>query len=111
MLRLCLVLGVLAVLPVRAGAAAGPPLGQWSVVAAPDFRPAVEPLCAHRRAHGLRVVVVRTTDVLTAAEVRAGNATRLRAHVHKLCRAHPGPSWVLLLGAAEAGTLAEPERK
>src|SRR5438874_226153 len=53
------------------GEAAAPP-GQWLVVPAPAFRAAVEPLCEHRRAQGLRVVVVPTGDVLSPAEVRAG---------------------------------------
>jgi hypothetical protein len=109
MLRLGLALGVLSLLPLRA--AATPPAGQWVVVVAPAFQKAVEPLCAWRRAQGLRVVVIRSTDVLTAAEVRSGAAGRLRDHVRKVCRAHAGPNWVLLMGAIEAGTPAEAEQK
>jgi hypothetical protein len=85
--------------------------GQWLVVTAPAFRKAVEPLCEHRKAQGLRVVVVVTTDVLSARGVRAGDADKLRDHIRKLCKDHKGPSYVLLVGAVEAGDLADPEKK
>jgi hypothetical protein len=87
------------------------PAHQWVVVTAPAFRAAIGPLCAQRRAQGLHVVVVQTTDVLTPREVRAGAADKLRARVHELCRAHRGPTSVLLVGAVEPGGLEQPEGK
>jgi hypothetical protein len=87
------------------------PAAQWIVVTAPAFRKAVEPLCEQRKGQGMRVVVVQTTDVLDADAIRAGDARKLREHINKLCREHKGPSYVLLVGAVEAGRLTEPEKK
>src|SRR4051794_27335521 len=56
-------LALLLLLALVRGAVAAP-AHQWLVVTAPAFRSALGPLCAHRRAQGLRVVVVQTTDVL-----------------------------------------------
>jgi hypothetical protein len=64
--------------------------GQWIVVTAPAYRKALAPLVKHRKAEGLRVKVVET-----AGE----SAQKLRDRVHKLCKAHEGPSYVLLVGA------------
>jgi hypothetical protein len=88
-----------------------PPPARWVVVTAPAFREAIEPLCRQRKADGLDVVVVQTTDVLTAKEVLAGDAGPLEAHIHKLCRDSKGTSYVLLVGATEAGKLEEAEKK
>lgn len=87
------------------------PAGQWIVVTAPAFRNALEPLCQHRKEQGLRVTVLQTTDVLEDAAIRAGEAGKLRDHIHKLCRDGEGPSFVLLVGAIETGGLTEPEKK
>jgi hypothetical protein len=84
---------------------------QLVVVTAPAFRRAVEPLCEQRKAQGMKVVVVQTTDVLTADEVRRGAAGKLRTHVNALCREHKGRSYVLLVGAVQAGRLPEPDKK
>jgi hypothetical protein len=83
---------------------AAPPVQseQWIAVVAPAFRPALEPLCEARRRQGLEVRVVVTTDVLTTAEIRRGESGKLRDHLHRLCRAHPGHSCLLLVGAIEA---------
>ena len=50
-----------------------------------------------------RRTVVVTTDVLSADEIRAGDGRKLRERVNKLCRDYDGPSYVLLVGAVEAG--------
>ncbi len=76
---------------------------QWIVVTAPAFRGAVEPLCEQRKAQGMTVKVVETTDILKPEEVKAGDAQKLREHVNKLCGDHKGTSYVLLVGAVEAG--------
>jgi hypothetical protein len=99
-------LGLLLALP-----AASPPPEQWVVVTAPAFRKAVEPLCEQRKAQGFRVVVVETTDVLGADDLRRSDATKLRDHLHKLCRDHPGPSYILLVGALEGSRLEDAEKK
>jgi hypothetical protein len=110
MSRLWLALSLL-FLAAPAGPRAAGPAGQWVVVTAPAFRKAVEPLCEHRKAQGLCVVAVRTDDVLDAKAIRAGAASKLREHINKLCRGHEGPSYVLLVGAIEAGALKEAEKK
>jgi hypothetical protein len=84
---------------------------RWIVVTAPAFREAIEPLCRQRKVEGLDVVVVQTTDVLSAKEVLAGDASPLRDHVHKLCRENKGTSYILLVGAVEAGKLDDAEKK
>jgi hypothetical protein len=100
---------VLLLVPAAVGADAPPP--RWVVVTAPAFREAVQPLCDHRKAEGLRVVVVQTTDMLSDKEIRAGDAVKLREHVTKLCRDHRGTSYVLLVGAVEAGKLDDAGKK
>ena len=75
---------------------------QWIVVTAPAFKEVLTPLCDHRRAEGLRVVVVQTTHVLSARQIRDGDAAVLREHIQKLCRQAQGPSYVLLVGAVRA---------
>jgi hypothetical protein len=102
-------LGLLLLSPISALAEAPP--AQWVVVTAPAFRKAVEPLCEHRKAQGLKVVVVQTTDVLDVKEVRIGQADKLRDHVTRLCRDYEGTSYVLLVGAVEAGKLPDADTK
>lgn len=91
--------------PVRA---ADPQLVQWIVVTAPAFRTAIEPLCAQRRADGMQVVVIQTTDVLSADEIVALDARKLVECVRGQLRQHPGPSTVLLVGAVLGTGLPEP---
>ena len=40
--------------------------GQWILVTPPDFRPALAPLIEHRQTEGFKVVVLETTNVLSA---------------------------------------------
>jgi hypothetical protein len=82
---------------------AAEPTEQWIVVTAPAFRAAVEPLARHRKAQGMRVHLMTTTDHLRDDEVLPGEATTLKAHVHKLCRDFKGTSYVLLVGAIDTG--------
>lgn len=85
---------------------------QWLLVTAPAYRQALEPLAAHRKADGFAVKVLQTTDVLTPKEILTGDARKLRDRVQELCKAHKGPSYVLLVGAVEANrTMDEPETK
>src|SRR5689334_18508979 len=87
------------------------PAAQWVVVTAPAFRKAVEPLCEQRKAQGMRVEIVQTTDLLTAREILAGDSEKLRERVIKVCRDFKGTSCVLLVGAVEAGALADADTK
>ena len=80
-------------------AAAPPPVEQWIVVVPSDYEKAVAPLIAHRRAQGLRVVVVRVGDVLSFQNLMTGDAGPLRDRVRKLWAMHQGRSSVLLVGA------------
>jgi hypothetical protein len=105
LLALCL---FVVALPVRADEK---PAAQWVVITAPAYRKAVEPLCAQRKAQGMRVEVVSTGDVLSAREIRAGEGEKLRERVLKLCHDFKGASYVLLVGAVEAGALADAETK
>jgi hypothetical protein len=86
---------VLGLCPVASGAGS-----QWIVVTAPAYLEAIQPLCDHRKAQGFHVVVVSTAD-----------ASALQDRVRQLCRDFKGKSYVLLVGAIEAGQLAQPERK
>jgi hypothetical protein len=92
-------------------ARADKPPARWIVVTAPVFREAIEPLCKQRKADGMEVVVVQTTDALTAKDVLAAEAGPLQAQVCKLCREHKGTSYVLLVGAVEAGKLEDADKK
>jgi hypothetical protein len=84
---------------------------QWIVVTAPAFRDAIEPLCEHRKAQGMTVTVLQTTDVLKPEDIKAGDAKKLRERLNKLCRAHEGTSYILLVGAVEAGKLDDAAKK
>ena len=108
MARFFAALGLLMLVPLAASADVPP---QWIVVTAPAFRNAVEPLCEHRKAQGMKVAVVQTTDVLDAEDIRGGEAAKLRDHVTKLCRDYKGTSYVLLVGAVEAGKLPDADTK
>src|SRR6185437_4372467 len=66
------------------------------------FRAAAAPLVAHRKAEGMRVVVLDSSKFLAPRDIR----NRLRV----LCREHRGPSCILLFGAVAADGLAQPER-
>jgi hypothetical protein len=91
--------------------ASAAPAPQWIVATAPAYRQAIEPLCQQRKKQGMHVVVVQTNEVLGPADLRAGDGRKLREHINKLCRDYKGPSYVLLVGAIEAGRLTEPEKK
>ncbi len=84
--------------------------GQWVVVTAPAFRPALAPLIEHRRAEGFQVRVVETTNLLTAGQIRETNALSLQARLSRWCREYPGPSYVLLVGAVAAADPAAAEQ-
>jgi hypothetical protein len=88
-------------------AAPAEPPPQWVLVTAPAFRKAVEPLVEQRKAQGFRTALLQTTDVLTAAEITAGDSSKLCAQVHKRCREHRGPSLVLLVGAIDGDGLED----
>jgi hypothetical protein len=105
--RLCL-FSLLLLLP--AARAAEPP-AQWVIVTAPAFRDSIAPLCEQRKAQGMRVEVVQTSDVLTEKEILAADAGKLRERVNGLCREHKGSTYVLLVGAIEAGKLDAPATK
>src|SRR5262249_3209341 len=66
---------------------------QWLIVTAPAFRSAIEPLVEHRKAEGMKVQVIQTTDVVTFKEILNCNSQKLAEHVRKLCREHKGPSY------------------
>jgi hypothetical protein len=73
-----------------------PQAPQWTVVTPPAFRKALEPLCEQRRAEGMRVVVVPTTDV-----PRDKGADGLKDHLARLCGQSKGKSYILLVGAVK----------
>src|SRR5262249_43015380 len=87
------------------------PATQWVVVTAPAYRKAIEPLCEHRKAQGMRVEVVQTTDLLSEPEAATGETEKLRERVGNLCHDFKGTSYVLLVGAVEAGRLVEAGKK
>ena len=87
------------------------PPKHWIVVTAPEFRPAIEPLAEHRKAQKLLVTIVETTDVLSPREILTGSTERLFVHLQKQCREHMGETLIVLVGAVEAGTLKDPEKR
>lgn len=72
---------------------------QWIVASAPAFSNSLTPLCERRRAEGMRVVMVKTTDILSPQQLENGEAGPLKDHIVDLCKKHKGPSYVLLVGA------------
>ena len=108
MRRIALLVSLFIAVAVRAADA---PERQWIVVTAPAFREALTPLCKQREKQGFHVTVVATTDVLEKKQIVAGDANKLRARVRQVCKDFKGTSYVLLVGAVEAGTLKMPENK
>jgi hypothetical protein len=88
-----------------AGAAEAQPT-QWIVVTAPAFRPALEPLIDRRRAQGLKVVVIETTNALTSTEIQRSDGAPLQKRLRDLCAQFHGVNLILLAGAVIA---ANPE--
>jgi hypothetical protein len=80
-------------------------------VTAPAFHDAIGPLCKHRKAQGMKVVVIKTTDVLSEREILAGDTAKLRDLVLKQCREGKGDRYLLLVGSIEAGPLTDPATK
>ena len=72
--------------------------GQWIAVTSRDFRPNLAPLIERRQKEGFRVVVLESSDVLTAAQLTRGDGEPIRARLKELCRHFDGPSYVLLAG-------------
>jgi hypothetical protein len=71
--------------------AVAPPIPElWVAVVAPDYRDAIAPLVAHRKAQGFRVVVLD------------GQQKNLLAEVRRTCKQHPGRCYVLLVGAVDS---------
>lgn len=86
-------------------AEAGTEVAQWILVTAPAFRETLAPLVEYRRAEGLKVVLLESTNVLTPEQIRQTNAQPLQAHLSRLFQQHQGPSYALLVGAV---AVAEP---
>jgi len=78
------------------------PCPQWIVVSAPEFWEETLPLCEYRKSEGLNVIRVRTTDVLSAEELKEGKSEALRKHLRKLCSQTTGTSYILLVGAMKS---------
>ena len=72
--------------------------GQWIAVTSRDFRPTLAPLIERRQKEGFRVVVLETSDVMTAAQLTMGDGEPIRARLKELCRQFDGPSYILLAG-------------
>lgn len=81
---------------------------QWIVVTPPAYREALKPLIDHRTAEGLKVVVVETTQILTAEQIKEGNAELLKKHLRQLSEDFKGSTSILLVGTAlTSGPTAE----
>ncbi len=94
-----IILLFLTVLPVFAP---GDSSSQWIVVSAPDFLDELVPLCEFRKAEGLVVIIIKTTDILSDEEIREGNAESLWNHLMRLCKQNTGKNYILLAGALNA---------
>src|SRR5262245_8049256 len=75
---------------------------QWVLVTAPAFRSELTPLIDHRRAEGLKVVVIETTEVLSAEQIQNGDGAPLQRRLAELV-SDAATNYVLLAGAVTAG--------
>lgn len=82
------------------------PSAQWIVVSAPALRSELDPLIARRRAQNYKVIVIETTNVLSAGQIQAGDGAPLQARLKDLAAQFTGPSFVLLAGNVLAGSAA-----
>jgi hypothetical protein len=72
--------------------------GQWLVVTPPECDAILAPLIDRRRAEGFKVVVLKTTELLTPEQLQGGDGAPLRARLEALTKNVAGPSYVLLAG-------------
>ena len=87
---------LLGFLPAAVGAEQASPL--WIAVTTAALRPAVEPLCEHRRADGMDVHVVITDELANAT---AGDlASHIKHEIETLRGDRSSPTFVLLVGSA-----------
>ncbi len=96
--------------PVETSTAGQSPAGtEWLVVTAPAFRASLAPLIEKRRAEGLRVTVVETTNVLTRDQIQQGDGRALKAFIEQRLGQSKGRRWLLLAGALKAADAATAE--
>ena len=81
------------------------PAAQWILVTPPDFREALDPLVQHRRAQGLKVVVLQTSDVLNQGQLRERDGTALQARLKELFQQVGRKNYVLLAGTSDTAGL------
>ena len=87
---------LLGICPATVNAEESSPL--WIAVTTAALRPAVEPLCEHRRADGMDVHVVITDEL---ANANAGNlSSHIKHEIETLRGDRSSPTFVLLIGSA-----------
>jgi hypothetical protein len=75
---------------------------EWMVVTPPAFRSPLESLIEKRRAEGLRVTIVETTNVLSQDQTRLGDGRPLAALIKERFGQGENPQYILLAGALRA---------
>jgi hypothetical protein len=106
--RICLCVGLL--LFFSHAQADDVPSPQWLVVTAPAFRTAIEPLCTQRKAQGMRVRVLVTTETLTPEEIARGKAEKLHDRIKEVLREAKGPRYLLLVGAVNGADVRDADK-
>ena len=74
---------------------------QWIAVTAPAFRAELAPLIEQRRAQGLQVAVIETTNLLTLEQIQRGDGAPLRSQLVQLTQ-RARTNYLLLVGAFSA---------
>jgi Peptidase family C25 len=87
----------LLLLAARWSAAAEPPPSRWILVTTPALRPAVEPLCQHRRAEGMDVHVISVDELPKSDAANLG--ARITSEIEHARGDHSTPTYLLLVGA------------
>ncbi len=83
---------------------------EWMVVTAPGFRGSLAALIERRRAEGLRVSLVETTNVLTPEQIRSGDGWPLAAFIKQQFGKNTKHGCVLLVGALNASKVSMAEQ-
>lgn len=82
---------------------------QWVVVAAPAFVEPLKPLIEHRRAAGMKVQVIKTTDALSPQAINQADGTALKAKLQEIFHGQQGPKYLLLAGVSAGSRDCKPE--
>jgi hypothetical protein len=68
-------------------------------ITTPEFRSTLSPLIDQRRAEGFKIVIIETTNLLTADEIQRADGVPMQTFIQQLIQTNKGACSILLAGA------------